>query len=327
MSNHAIDSENWLVVGGAGYIGSHLVWELKKHSNKVIIIDDFSTGLERRIDKKVQLINMDVRNTRELTKILNENSIESIVHLAGLRQARDSIRHPTEYWNRNVGSSLSLAEAILQSNVKKILFSSSCSVFGNAGEVNDDSALNPVSPYGRTKLVGEQIFQDLLLEKEMGVGILRYFNVIGSHEILPLFDETSGALLPKIVRAALLGEPIYIHGFDYATKDGTAVRDYIDVRDLAKAHVKVASGLWPRAEPHFFNVSCGAPKTVQEMVDLVLEITKSKSEVILMPRASGDPDQVWSPCDDRLQKLGWRAEIGVFESVKSHVRSLGAYKL
>lgn len=190
-------NENWLIVGGAGYIGSHVARSFGKSGNEIVLLDDLSTGLRRRISPHQTFVEMDARDTRGLIEVISNYKITGIVHLAALRQARESFIKPIDYWTRNVGVTLSIAEAVKNTNIQKLVYSSSCSVYGDSSEVDRKTSLKPVSPYGKTKLVGEEILQDLLLEKKVGIGILRYFNVIGCSDIEPLFDETSGALLPK----------------------------------------------------------------------------------------------------------------------------------
>jgi UDP-glucose 4-epimerase len=326
LPNGSMKSEKWLIVGGAGYIGSHVALEYEKHAAEVYVIDDLSTGLQRRISKPEKFFKVDVRNTSEIVSILNGYEIDGIVHLAGMRQARESLSIPTEYWDRNVGGTTSLAKAVLSSSVRKVVFSSSCSVYGNLGKVDVNSTLNPVSPYGRTKLVGEQILKDLMLEKEMSIGILRYFNVIGANEDAPFFDETAGALLPKIIPAALRDETIWINGDDFETHDGTAIRDFIDVRDLARAHVLVSENLYDTKQPHYFNVSSGNPQSVKDIVNKVVELTSSQSDIQFLPRAQGDPAEVWSLPDAELLKLGWKARLSTSESIESHVKSFSNFR-
>jgi UDP-glucose 4-epimerase len=313
--------ENWLIVGGAGYIGSHVARTFEENGSRIVLLDDLSSGLTRRISSHQTFVKMDARDTDGLIKVINEYNINGIVHLAAMRQARESFTKPIDYWTRNVGTTLSIADAVKNTNIEKLVYSSSCSVYGESSEVDRNTSLKPISPYGNTKLAGENIFQDLLLERKVGIAILRYFNVIGCLNREPFFDETNGALLPKVIPAALRGEKISIYGHDYQTHDGTAVRDYIDVRDLANAHVLVAKNLSPHDTALYFNVSSGNPYSVLDVVKEVVKITLSNSEIAFCDRANGDPAAVWSQIDEELVSLGWSPSVSLRDSIRSHVDS------
>jgi UDP-glucose 4-epimerase len=249
-----------------------------------------------------------------------------VIHLAAKKQARESMRKPLEYWDENVGSTLSLLRAIRNSEVRTILFSSSCSVYGNSGLTTLKTEFSPQSVYARTKLTSEQILIDCMHELGYRVGILRYFNVIGAGNFYNSGDRASEAVIPNFIKNVLENEPIKIFGNQYNTIDGTAVRDYVDVRDLSEAHIKVAQFLNQGDESQFeCLVSTGNPKSVLEVATEVMMQIGKKVDITYVDSSSCDPAEVWSQVDVQLFNLGWVPNHNFRESVKSQILQSNGY--
>ena len=317
------NKRTWLLIGGAGYIGSHLALSLHKSGIKVVILDNLSTGLKRRISSEDTFYLGDSRDSKLIVEICDSHEITTIVHLAAKRQARESMAKPIEYWSDNLHSILGLAESLPELRVKNILFSSSCSVYGNAPIVTTDSQLNPVSPYGRTKLVSEQILQDSLSGLSINLGVLRYFNVIGADPMYPLWDETNGALLPAITQKINMNLDFVIHGGDYGTKDGTAVRDYLDVRDLADAHLLVEAYISQNNHDVIVNIGTGKDVSVLEFVEEAIRQQAPHLKINLGPREGGDPESIQSTIDSTMLRLGWIPKYTWQDSIADHFRAIG----
>jgi UDP-glucose 4-epimerase len=318
-----IDVEKFLVLGGCGYIGSHFVEKLVDKKIDFVVVDNLDSGVRNRIPENVKFYKIDAKETDQLHQILVENQISSVVHLAAKKQARESMRLPFSYWDENLRTTLSLINAVRKSDVRSILFSSSCSVYGNSGKVNDDTKSNPQSTYAKTKLACEELLKDCSNEIGYSLGILRYFNVIGAAGFHNSDDQASEAVLPSFIKKTLSHEPLDIHGNEFDTPDGTAVRDYVDVRDLSEAHLKVANLLAEGLTPFFeCRVSTGQPKSVLEVAQEVFIQTGITNNVNFTHSAPGDPAKIWSEVDLQLLNLGWHPQHAFSESVKSQIDAM-----
>lgn len=323
------DGSSWLVTGGAGYIGAHVVRALQVKGIFVAVVDDLSTGKIERLPEDTQFFHGDIGDSALMSRVAQARSWDGIVHLAAGKQARESTVRPTEYWTRNVGSSLALLDFLSKNSVQNVVLSSSCSIFGEAKKVDDGTIPNPVSPYGRTKLVTEQMFFDVANELKVNVLALRYFNVIGNAEFTEAQDSASESLVPSVFRSLAEESAPTIFGNDYLTPDGTCLRDYVDVRDLATAHVLAALYLTQRTPPVTLslNLASATPTSVLELVNAAIQISGSKLEPIFEARRCGDPAAVWGDSSTVSKTLGWTSRISVKESLQSHWAKVRNVKL
>ena len=316
----------WLVVGGAGYVGSHVVEAFLKHGLGVVVLDDLTTGIRDRVPQDVKLKVGDATNSNTVRTVLGEHRITGIVHLAAKKQARESSEDPHRYWTANIGASLGITRALAGSEVRSFIMSSSCSVYGDSAAAKESSPLAPLSPYARTKLASEWIIQDSA--RQLGVSVLtfRYFNVIGNSDFPVAHDVASEALVPNIWRAFHAHEPLTIHGTDFPTADGTALRDFVDVRDVARAHALGAVALQSRQtmSDDVFNLGSGEPVSVATVVKTAGHISGHSPKMIGSNAHEADPVQVWAESTRARNALGWVPQYTLEESLRSYQDSLNA---
>ncbi len=312
-----------LVTGGAGYIGAEVSRRLLQQGNQVIIIDNLSTGDSRRIPEGATFFNIDISEKEIVAEIFQNNEIESVFHFAAYKQARESNLNPAKYWENNVLKFIKFMGIASQTSCKNFILSSSCSVYGNGGVVTTKTPLAPVSTYGRTKQVSEEIAVDYA-GANMNVVALRYFNVIGSSEQAFGGDYSSSCILPSLFRKVRNFEPFEINGLDFPTEDGTAVRDYVDVRDLARAHLyalKLSAGGFSGP----LNVSTGKPVSVLQILESFRNISREKMELIERGRNFADPAEIWGEPSIELTESGWAPEYQLDDSVSSQWKSFQLY--
>jgi UDP-glucose 4-epimerase len=311
-----LTNKRWLFLGGAGYIGSHVLREFLNVGATCVVLDNLITGKLERLPGSVIFVNGDVTDEATISRVCAQFEITGVVHLAAYMQARESLIDPIKYWGNNLGASLALARVLENTMINQIIFSSSCSVYGNAQDVTEESILNPISPYAMTKVASEQVLSQSATTNEIQLIILRYFNVIGCGEFSNSFDHGSQTILPSTARKILAGKPPLIFGGDLPTPDGTALRDYLDVRDLAKAHL-VAACSQDTENVVTINVTSGQAVSVKEIIDLLLEISGSSVLPLLAPANIGDPIEVWAKESPRLKTLGWEPRYSLRESIQS----------
>jgi UDP-glucose 4-epimerase len=297
----------WLVTGGAGYIGSHVVRKLVQASMDVVVFDDFSTGVRSFIPDAVPLVEGTLLETQLVENALREHSIEGVIHIAGFKFAGISVEKPIHAYEQNVTAMMSLLAAMDTVGVDKIVFSSSSSVYGNAasGLVEEHYPFNPTSPYGESKVIGEWLLRNQATARGLKHTSLRYFNVVGSD--VPELPDVSPYNLFSMVFAGLeRGEAPTIFGNDYDTPDGTCIRDYIHVGDLAAAHVAAARAL---SEGHpveaAYNLGSGVGTSVAEMMSAIASVTRHDFTPVQGPRRAGDPARVVASGELASQDLGW----------------------
>ena len=312
---------SWLVIGGAGYIGSHVARSLKKNGSEVIILDDLSLGIANRVPKDIKLIVLDCTKSEDLNKILIENNIVGIIHMAALKQARESIRKPLEYYDKNISTMLGILKSIPKSPVKYMVFSSSCSVYGASSEVSELFETKPISPYGRSKMYCEEILQDCSASLNISFISLRYFNVIGNDDFPFAFDTSKECLIPAIYSKISSSQLPEINGINFPTPDGSVLRDYIDVRDLADAHYLATQKLIMdnKRLNLFLNVGTGKPVSVLEIVKAFLEELKMKFEFIDKGRSLADPHAIWADTKKFKSFFCWEPKYSLKESIKSYI--------
>ena len=313
-----------LVTGGAGYIGSHTCVELLNAGHEVFVIDNLSNGHEAALDRvrgitncELQFINADIRDTNTLNKIFDTFKPEVVIHFAGLKAVGESVADPLKYYDVNVGGSISLFKAMSEAGCNNIVFSSSATVYGKPQYLpyDEEHPTNPVNPYGRTKLIIENIINDwtALDTKRKGV-ILRYFNPVGAHESGQIGEEPIGVpnnLMPYIAQVADgRREHLDIFGNDYDTSDGTGARDYVHVVDLALAH---ACALNQKVMNNFeiLNIGGGKSTTVLELLKSFEETSGVKIKFKYLPRRDGDLDVFWADPSKAFEKMNWRAERNI----------------
>ena len=318
-----------LVTGGAGYIGSHTVVELLNKGRKVIIIDDFSNSKESVLDaikeitkKTFKFYKGNYLDRELLEKIFKENEIDSVINFAGFKAVGESVQKPLEYYHNNVFGAINLLEVMKKYNVKNFIFSSSATVYGDPEKVPLDENCKiggTTNPYGTSKLFIEQILQDLYKsDNSWNIVILRYFNPVGAHESGLIGEEPQGIpnnLMPYIVRvAAGILKELSIFGNDYNTKDGTGVRDYIHVVDLAKGHLAALDKLEKEKHGIFiYNLGTGNGYSVLGMVKAFEKATGKKVPYKIAERRAGDIAECYSNVEKAEKELNWKAEKGIEE--------------
>ena len=289
--------ENILVTGGAGYIGSHIVELLIKTKSNIIIIDNLVTGHKKLLNKKAKFIKVDIKNKTLITKIINDYEISSIIHLAGSLNVSEAEKNKKKYYKNNVEGTLNLIKACKNSFVKNIIFSSSCSVYGNVkGSVNEKMKPNPQSYYALTKYKAEEIIKKFSKKYNYKYGILRYFNVAGASPSGKIGEiETShGHLIKNIAIQSLKKKPVIsIYGNDYKTKDGTCVRDYIHVSDLATIHIIALKYINKNSKSLILNCGYGKPYSVLDIAN-IFKIKKKNTQIRFKKRRPGDIAEVYS---------------------------------
>ncbi len=313
-----------LVTGGAGYIGSHTVIELLNANRDVVVIDDFSNSKPEVLDAIRKITNKDFKfyeinylDREKLDKVFKENDIEAVLNFAGFKAVGESVQKPIEYYTNNISGTLTLLDVMRKNNVKKFVFSSSATVYGNPEVVpitEECKTGGTTNPYGTSKLFIEQILKDVYKsDNTWDIVILRYFNPIGAHESGLIGEEPQGIpnnLMPYIVRVAngTLKE-LSVFGNDYDTPDGTGVRDYIHVVDLAKGHINALEKLEKEGQGLFiYNLGTGKGYSVLDLVKTFEEVTGKKVPYKIAPRRAGDIDKCYSDPTKAKNELGWVAE-------------------
>ena len=320
----SISSKNILVTGGAGYIGSHIVEKLIKNKQSVIILDNLVTGYERLVNKKAKFIKADIKNKSKITKVIKDYNINSIIHLAAYLNVSEAEKKKRKYYANNITGTKNLLEACKNSNVKNIIFSSSCSVYGNVkGSVSENRKPNPQGYYGYTKFKGEELLKKLSIKYNLRYGILRYFNVAGASNSGKIGEiETShGHLIKNLAIKSLEKKPkVKIFGNNYKTKDGTCVRDYIHVSDLADIHIKGLNYLNNNKKSFILNCGYGKGYSVQQIVNIFKKIKKGV-EIQYQKRRPGDIAQVYANAKKFKKILRWKPKYNDIKLIiKSAIR-------
>lgn len=314
-----------LVTGGAGYIGSHTCIEMIKAGHEVIVIDNLDNSnkealcrAEKIAGKKIKFYEADVRDMSALETIFSENDIDAVIHFAGLKAVGESVEKPIEYYDNNLISTLVLLETMRNFGVKKFVFSSSATVYGVSKEMplKEGMPIGAINPYGRTKLFIEEMLRDLYVsDNSWGIAILRYFNPIGAHPSGMIGEDPKGIpnnLMPYISQVAVgRREALHVFGNDYNTVDGTGVRDYIHVCDLAVGHVKAVEWALKNEKCDEFNLGTGNGTSVLELKDAFEKASGVEVPFVIDPRRPGDPDEVYANANKAAEILGWKAELTI----------------
>ena len=301
---------NILITGGAGYIGSHIVENLINFKNNIIIIDNLETGFRRLINKKAKFIKSDIKDKKKLLSIINDFRIDTIIHLAAYLNVSEAETNKKKYYENNIIGTKNLVEACKNSNVKNIIFSSSCSIYGNIkGSVSENKEPNPMGYYAYTKYKGENLIKKYSKKLGFKYVILRYFNVAGADEKLRsgLISKFSTHLIKRACEVAVgKRNKLIINGSDYDTKDGTPVRDFIHVSDLSDIHLITTEYLLKNGESEIFNCGYGKGYSVKEVVDNLNEILEKKIEFKFGPRRSGDSKMIVANTDKFNSFFSWK---------------------
>jgi UDP-glucose 4-epimerase len=313
---------NIFITGGAGYIGSHITEQLINKKYNVIILDNLQTGHKKLINQKANFIKGDINNKKLVNNIIKQYNIQTIIHLAAYLNVSEAETSKLKYWNNNVTGTKCLLSACKNSNVKNFIFSSSCSIYGNVkGSVNERAKPNPKGYYAYTKFKGEELIKQYAKKYKYKYAILRYFNVAGASSSGKIGQiETNGQLIKNIAMQSLKKKPIInIFGNDYPTKDGTCVRDYIHVSDLADIHVKGLNYLKNNKKSFILNCGYGKGYSVQEILTIFKKIKKNLT-IKYQKRRPGDIAQVYSNTKKLNQLLKWKPKYNdINKIIKSSI--------
>lgn len=316
-----------LVTGGAGFIGSHTCVELLDSGYDCIVIDNLSNSSKIALDrveqitgKSLKFYDADVRDKESLTKIFDENEIEAVIHFAGYKAVGESVEKPLMYYENNLTNTMVLLEVMKKYGVKRFVFSSSATVYGDNNKVpfTEDMPLSATSPYGRTKLFIEEMLRDVYVsDNSWSIALLRYFNPVGAHKSGIIGEAPIGIpnnLMPYISQVAVgRREYLSVFGNDYNTADGTGSRDYIHVVDLAKGHVKAIEWVASNTGCEAVNLGTGTGTTVLELVNAFVNATGVEVPYKIAPRRPGDCDEVFACADKAKAMFGWNAQLGIRE--------------
>ncbi len=309
---------NILITGGAGYIGSHIVEQLVNSKNNIIILDNLVTGYKRLINKKAKFIKADLKNKRYLNKIINKNKIDTIIHLAAYLNVSEAENNKRKYYKNNIIGTKNLIESCKNSNIKNIIFSSSCSIYGNIkGAVSENKKPNPMGYYAYTKYKGENLIKKYSKKIGYNYAILRYFNVAGASPSNKIgqIEKSHGQLFKNISIQALKKKPVIrIYGNNYNTKDGTCIRDFIHVSDLADIHVKCVHYLFKKKRSVILNCGYGKGYSVQDIINIFKKIKKN-SKVLYEKRRPGDIAQVYANAKKFKKILKWKPKYNNIKKI------------
>ena len=310
-----------LVTGGAGYIGSHVARLLAMRGERVVVLDDFSAGIAERASEHTNLT-LDLASpnaTAELVKIFDEHNVQSVIHLAARKQVGQSVEQPEFYYSQNIGGLTNLLTAMRQREVSRLVFSSSAAAYGmpDVELVSEDIDCHPINPYGETKLIGEWMVANAARAWGLRVASLRYFNVAGAGWP-ELADTVIANLVPIVFAAIRAGEKPKVFGNDYPTPDGTGIRDYVHVLDLAEAHLAALDYLEkPDRTESVFNVGTGVGSSVLEVLAEIRRVTGIDFQAEMLPRRAGDPPRLAANVQRIERTLGWKAKRGLSEIIES----------
>lgn len=311
-----------LVVGGAGYIGSHTSWLLHNQGYNVVILDALLHG--QKVNtllnlKNITFIQNDFANLQTLKKIFANYNIDTVMHFAAFIEVGESVKKPKEFYNNNVTKTLALLDTMLEFNVKNFIFSSSCAVYGIPEKLplDENHKLAPINPYGKNKLAVEFALQDYHTAYNLNYVSLRYFNAAGA-----LFEAGLGEyhmpethIIPLLIRAAMQNKDFFIFGNDYPTQDGTCVRDYIHVIDIAQAHLLACNYLHTHKKSNVFNLGSQAGNTVKELVEKAEQICKTKIKTQICARRAGDVPILIANSNKAQNELGWTPKYSSLENI------------
>ncbi|QNG60207.1 UDP-glucose 4-epimerase GalE [Bacillus sp. PAMC26568] len=311
-----------LVIGGAGYIGSHVAKELIK-TEEVVVLDNLSTGHRWAVDERAVFVEGDLGNVEDLRSLFTSYSIDAVMHFAASSLVGESVTNPLKYYMNNVSSTLTLLNTMLEFNINKFIFSSTAATYGipDVDMIMEETTTNPINPYGQSKLMVEHILADLAKAVGLKYVIFRYFNAAGAFKLGEIGEEHDPEthLIPIILQH-LLGqrEQISIFGSDYDTADGTCIRDYIHVTDLANAHILGLEALLNgKKDTATYNLGNGLGYSVKEVVEMCEKVTGKNANVVMSERRAGDPARLVASSERIYKELGWKAEYSLDEIIST----------
>ncbi|MER8013816.1 UDP-glucose 4-epimerase GalE [Streptomyces griseoluteus] len=310
----------WLITGGAGYIGAHVARAMHGAGEDVVVLDDLSAAVPERLPEGIPLVAGSTLDGDLLKRVFAEHGVTGVVHLAARKQVGESVAEPVRYYRENIGGLATLLDAIADAGVRRLVFSSSAAVYGNPDVdlITEDTPCAPVNPYGETKLAGEWLVRAAGQAHGISTVCLRYFNVAGA-AAPELADTGVFNIVPMVFDRLTRDEAPRIFGADYPTPDGTCVRDYIHVADLAEAHLAAARRLSEDAPAGdlTLNVGRGEGVSVRELITLIGEVTGDRREPVVEDRRPGDAPRAVASAERAAAELGWRARLGMEEMVAS----------
>ncbi len=312
-----------LVTGAGGYIGSHMLHELLDAGESVVALDNLSTGFRWAIPERVPFHHGDVGDAQSIAKIISDHAIDAIIHFAASVVVPESMRNPLAYYRNNTVNSRALIETAIEAGMRHVIFSSTAAVYGNPKSVpiTEDAPTDPISPYGSSKLMAEMILRDAGRAHGLGHVILRYFNVAGADPQLRAGQSTQGAThLIKVAAETAVGRRsrIEVFGTDYATPDGSAIRDYIHVTDLVRAHSDALRYLRGGGAPVTLNCGYGHGFSVLEVIDAVKKVSGANFAVTYAARRPGDPERIVAATDRARAILRWRPQFDDLATIVAH---------
>ena len=312
----------WLITGGAGYIGAHVVFETIRSGRSAVVLDDLSTGIKERVPDSVPLEVITLTDKAAVNNLFDRYSFSGVLHLAAKKQVGESVERPDYYWEQNVDGLQNLVDAMVASEVKNFVFSSSAAVYGQPelgplDLITENTKCTPINPYGLTKLEGENIADKLVANHGFKVAALRYFNVAGAGEP-ELGDKFALNLIPIVFVALENGKQPHVFGDDYPTPDGSCIRDYVHVQDLAEAHVAAMTYV-ETSDPVFspINIGTGIGASVFEVLAMIEKVTGIQIEAVRAPRRSGDPAALVADVTLAQELLKWKSNKGLETMISS----------
>jgi UDP-glucose 4-epimerase len=310
----------WLVTGGAGYIGSHTVHAMVSAGHQVVVLDDLSTGHAARIPAGVEFVQASILDQRALDRVIRDHRILGVVHFAARKQVEESVRCPLLYYESNLHGLQNVLQAAVDGGVRRFVFSSSAAVYGmpDVEFVGEETPCVPINPYGQSKLAGEWMVRSVGAAHGISTVCLRYFNVAGAASPL-LADDGVSNLVPMVFERLDSGNRPVLFGDDYPTVDGSCVRDFIHVVDVASAHV-AAAGRLTDSDPHpafVLNIGRGEGVSVLAMLEVIARVTRRDTTPQIAPRRAGDPARVVASAERIRTELGWTARHGVDEMIST----------
>lgn len=312
-----------LVVGGAGYIGNHTLKQLLDQGHEVVVLDNLSTGHFESVDTRAVFVKGDLSSPTDLDHVFGTYPVEAVMHFAASSLVGESVSNPLKYYKNNVAATLTLLEKMLEYQVDKFIFSSTAATYGipETNIIDESNPTNPINPYGRSKLMIEHILQNFYDAYGMKHVILRYFNAAGAHESGEIGEDHSPEthLIPLILQH-LLGkrETISVFGTDYPTTDGTCIRDYIHVTDLAEAHILALESLRNESKTNeIYNLGNGTGFSVKEVIEVCEKVTGKQANIVYTERRSGDPAQLVASSEKIYKELGWKAKYSLERMIET----------
>ena len=310
-----------LVTGGAGYIGAHTVRLLLEQGHDVTVADNLSKGYRHNVPAE-RLYELDIRETSALAGLMRRRQIDAVIHFAAFIAVGESMQAPERYFANNVGGSLSLLTAMVEAGVKRIVFSSTAAVYGNphTTPILEDFPIQPVSPYGESKVMVETLLRWFDLIHQVRSVALRYFNACGADPAGDMGEEHEPEthLIPLLLEAVITGQPVTVFGDDYGTPDGTCIRDYIHVSDLARAHILALEHLMAGGSSSRFNAGTGTGHSVMEVIRAVEEVTGRKVPYLVGKRREGDAARLVASSGKLEEQLGWKRNFSDLRTIVEH---------